>query len=87
MHWLTPGCLGVLAAVGLGFCLRPSRFAATSVIWLPAMILMVTVFAVGDSKVQYTHPIRWAWLVVMAMGLDGIAAWIRRKCGSSPQKM
>jgi hypothetical protein len=71
-HWLTPGCLGILAAMGLGFCLRPSQFAATSVIWLPAMILVMTVFAIGDSKVQYTEPIRWAWLVVIAMGLDGI---------------
>jgi hypothetical protein len=86
IYWLTPGCLGVLAAIGLGFCLRPARFAATSVIWIPAILLMLTVFAVGDSKLQYILPIRWAWLVVMAMGLDGMAVWARSKLRSSPQK-
>jgi hypothetical protein len=85
-YWLTPGCLGVLAAIGLGFCLRPSRFAAISVVWLPAILLMLTVFAVGDSKLQYVLPVRWAWLVVMAVGLDGMTAWACSRLKGAPQQ-
>jgi len=73
IYWLTPGCLAVLAAIGLGFCLRPSRWAATSVIWLPPILLMITVFAVGDCKTQYVLPVRWAWVAVIMAGLDGVA--------------
>lgn len=71
-QWLTPGFLVFCAILGLGFCLRPSRFAATSLLWLPASLVMVTVFAVGDCKCQYVTPIRWAWVTVALMGLDGL---------------
>jgi hypothetical protein len=85
IRWLSPGCLGVLAAIGMAFCLRPSRWAETSILWLPAILLLVTVFAIADRKTEYVLPVRWACLVVIAIGLDELVAWVAKRLKSQPR--
>jgi len=69
-YYLGPGWLGVLAAFGFLVCLLPGRFAATSVLWLPAILYLVTVFAIGNGKGDYVQPVSWVGLVLAAIGLD-----------------
>jgi len=71
-HWLSPGWMGLLAFFGLLVCLMPRRFTATSILWLPAILCLVTVFAIGDRHAQYVQPVEWVLMVWMAIGLDVI---------------
>jgi len=71
-HGLSPGWMGVLALFGLLVCLTPRRFASTSVLWLPTLLCLVTVFAIGDRHAQYVQPLEWVLMVWMAIGLDAV---------------
>jgi len=75
---LAPGWLGVLALLGLLFCFTPARFAATSVLWLPAFLYLLTVFAIADRKAEYVQPVEWIGLVLAAIALDVVASGFHR---------
>ena len=72
--------LGWLFAVGLAAALVPGRCARTSILWLPMLIYVFAVFAIGDRVSRYFHPLEWAMFVLIAIGLDVVldalaAAW------------
>jgi len=71
-HWLSLGWMGALALFGLLVCLTPRRFVATSILWLPTVLCLITVFAIGDRHAQYVQPIEWVLIVWMAIGLDAM---------------
>ena len=62
--------LGWLAVLGLAGALVPGRFIRTSILWLPMLLYVVVVFAVGDRVSRYFQPIEWAMFVLIAIGLD-----------------
>ena len=69
-----PLALGVAGALGPGRCVR------TSILWLPMLLYILIVFAVGDRRSRYFHPLEWAMFVLIAIGLDVLlealaAAW------------
>lgn len=83
IHWVSaePGAigqrpsigltaLGWLAVLGLVGALVPGRFARTSILWLPIMLYIPLVFAVGDRVSRYYHPLEWAMFALIAIGLD-----------------
>lgn len=71
-HWLTAGWVGILALFGLLVCLTPSRFLDTMVVWLPSILCLVTVHAIGDRNSQYVVPVEWAGWALAAIGLDAV---------------
>ena len=72
-HFLSLGWLGILAMAGFLFCLFPARFVATSVVWLPGIFYIATVFAIADRKGEYVQPVEWIGLVLAAIALDSLA--------------
>jgi hypothetical protein len=83
IHWVSaePGAigqrpsigltaLGWLAVLGLVGALVPGRFARTSILWLPILLYIPLVFAVGDRVSRYYHPLEWAMFALIAIGLD-----------------
>ena len=69
--------LGWLTLLGLAAALLPGRFARTSILWLPVLLYLVIVYAVGDSLPRYLHPIEWALFILIAIGLDAV---VERGC-------
>ena len=74
--------LGWLALLGLAGALLPGRFARTSILWLPMLLYIPLVFAVGDRVSRYYHPLEWAMFVLIGIGFDTIldalsAGWQR----------
>jgi len=67
-YWLSVGWLAILGPLAFLFCL--GRFRATSVLWLPTILYIGTVYAIGDRKGSYLQPVEWALLVLIAIGLD-----------------
>ena len=72
--------LGWLLALGVAGALVPGRFARTSILWLPLLLYVAIVFAVGDRVSRYFQPIEWAMFALIAIGLDVVldalaAAW------------
>ncbi len=76
-HWLTPCWPLVLAALGFFVCLTPARFVATSVLWLPTILCLVSVHAIGDYNSQYVQPVEWVGLVLIAIALDAFVDAVR----------
>jgi len=76
-HWLSPCWPLVLAVLGFLVCLTPSRFVAMSVLWLPTILCLVSVHAIGDYNSQYVQPVEWVGLVLIAIGLD---AFVQAGC-------
>ena len=62
--------LGWLAALGLAGALVPGRFVRSSILWLPLLVYVGIIFAVGDRLSRYFEPIEWALFVLIAIGLD-----------------
>ena len=62
--------LGWLAALGLVAALLPGRCARTSILWLPILLYVTIVFAVGDRLSRYYHAIEWAMFVLIGIGFD-----------------
>ena len=65
---LTP--LSWLLALGLAGALVPGRFVRTSILWLPLLLYVGIVFAVGDRVSRYFQPVEWAMFTLIAVGLD-----------------
>ena len=58
----------------------PGRFARTSLLWLPLLIYVSVVFALGARVSRCSQPIEWAMFVLIVIGLDVVldalaAAW------------
>ncbi len=68
--WIEITWFGGLMLFGLATCFVPGRFRETSVLWLPALLYMGIIFAVGDSVSRYLQPVEWTGLVFIALGLD-----------------
>ena len=64
--------LGMLVVMGFLFCLTPGRFVPTSILWMPALLYVATVFAIADRKGEYVQPVEWIGLVIAAIGLDAV---------------
>ncbi len=71
-HQLKMGWLGALALFGLLVALLPSRFSATSVLWFPAILCLLTVLSIGDCLGHYVIPAEWVALTLIAVGLDAV---------------
>ena len=72
--------LGWLLVLGMAGALLPGRFTRTSLLWLPLVLYIVMVFAVGDRLSRYFQPVEWAMFALIAIGLDAVldalaAAW------------
>ncbi len=79
--------LGVLAILGFGVALLPWRFKGLVVLWLPAVLYCVTVFAVGDRLPRFVHPVEWVGWVLGAVAVDALLTggwWLFRRKSSSP---
>jgi hypothetical protein len=61
-----------LAILGLAMALLPGRCRRTSLLWLPLLLYLGIIYAVGDSVSRYLQPIEWTVFVLMAFGLDTI---------------
>ena len=85
VNWLTtnPGPPGAspktaiswmawLFVLGLAGALVPGRFARASILWLPMLLYVAVVFAVGDRVSRYYHPIEWVMFALIAIGLDAV---------------
>ena len=68
----------MLALLGLLTCLRPARFLVTSPLWLPLVIYMGIIFAVGDTVARYLLPVEWIGMVLVALGLDWLLGLVWR---------
>ncbi len=68
-----PTWFGALAFFGLLTCCLPSRFKATSPLWLPLLLYMGIIFAIGDGVSRYLQPIEWIFLIFIALGLDWLS--------------
>lgn len=64
--------MGWLALWGLIAALLPGRFVRTSLLWLPLMLYLFIVYAVGDTVTRYLHPIEWTLFILIAFGLDSL---------------
>lgn len=64
--------LGWMALFGLLTCFLPGRFVATSILWLPAILYLGLVFAVGDAVTRYLQPVEWILFIFIALGFDAI---------------
>jgi hypothetical protein len=64
--------MGCLALLGLVVALSPARFVRTSILWLPLLLYLGLVFAVGDAVTRYLHPIEWILFILIAIGLEGL---------------
>ena len=62
--------MGWLFVLGLAGALLPGRFARTSILWLPMLLYVGVVFAVGDRVSRYYPPLEWAMFALIAIGLD-----------------
>jgi hypothetical protein len=79
--------LGWLAVLGFGVALLPWRFKGLVVLWLPAVLYLGTVFAIGDRLPRFVHPIEWVGWVLAAVAVDALltgACGIFRRKSSSP---
>ncbi|EDY18397.1 hypothetical protein CfE428DRAFT_4181 [Chthoniobacter flavus Ellin428] len=79
--------MGWLALLGLISALLPGRFARTSFLWLPLLLYLFIVYAIGDTVTRYLVPIEWILFIFMGFGLDtildGLAlAWRRMRFSS-----
>lgn len=88
---INPTVLGWLLALGLVASLSPRHFACRALLLLPVAFYLFTTFGVGDSVSRYLHPIDWAGIVLIAIGLDtlvglvaDVAARLRRRFGVVP---
>ena len=66
--------LGWLLALGLVACLAPRYFVCRALLWFPVAIYLFAIFGVGDAVRRYMHPVEWVGLVIIAIGLDSVAA-------------
>jgi hypothetical protein len=64
--------MGWLVILGLATALLPGRFVRTSLLWLPLVIYLFAVYAVGDTVTRYVHPVEWTAFILIAFGLDSI---------------
>lgn len=64
--------MGWLVLLGLSAALLPYRFARTTLLWLPLLLYLFIVFAIGDTVTRYLHPVEWTAFVLIAVGLDSI---------------
>ena len=83
--------MGWLFVLGLAGALLPGRFARTSILWLPMLIYVGVVFAVGDRVSRYFHPIEWAMFVLIVIGLDVVldalaAGWKKVRPPAAPPR-
>ena len=62
--------LGWLALLGLLGSMVPGRFARTSILWLPLLVYLPIVYAVGDRVSRYLHTVDWLVFVMIGIGLD-----------------
>jgi len=78
---LRPAWFGLLALLGLVTCLRPSRWRATSPLWLSLVLYMGIIFAVGDTVARYLLPVDWIGMVFVGLGLDWVLGlvWKQKK--------
>lgn len=79
-HSIVPGWFGILAIAGLVCCLVPGHFRATSMLWLPAMLYLGTVFGVGDAVPRYVLPVEWLGLVFACVALDRSFSFLQSLC-------
>jgi hypothetical protein len=82
---------GWLALAGLCLCMLPSRFSSHLVVWLPAALYLVGVYAVGDSLPRYALPVEWLLPVFVALFLDQLLTgllfiWSKMRPASGPEK-
>ena len=70
VNWVRPAWLGVLAFFGFLTCFLHSRFKATSPLWLPLLLYMGIIFAIGDGVSRYLQPIEWMGMIFIALGVD-----------------
>lgn len=75
------GILGWLLALGLIACLSPRHFVCRMLLWLPVTLYLFAVFSIGDSVRRYLHPVDWAGMVIIAIGLDSVAGLIADAIG------
>ena len=66
--------LGWLLALGLVACLAPRYFVCRALLWFPVAIYLFAIFGIGDAVRRYMHPVEWVGLVIIAIGLDSVAA-------------
>ena len=69
---LEPAWFGLLALLGLVSCFRPTRWRATSPLWLSLILYMGIIFSVGDTVSRYLLPVDWIGMVFVALGLDWV---------------
>ena len=74
-----PTWCGMLAFFGLLTCFLPSRFKVTSPLWLPLLLYMGIIFAIGDGVSRYLQPIEGIFLIFIALGFD----WLVQLVASS----
>jgi hypothetical protein len=80
--------LGWLALLGLFGSLVPGRFTRTSILWLPLLVYLPIVYAVGDRVSRYLHTVDWLVFVMIGIGLDVVldlltAPWRKRSDAKS----
>jgi len=64
--------MGWLALLGLVCAFLPGRFVRTSFLWLPLLLYLFIVYAIGDTVTRYLVPIEWILFIFMGFGLDTI---------------
>lgn len=69
-RYIAFGWLGIASIIGFLFCFTPGRMLSMGFIWLPALLCIATVHAVGDRNEQYVQPVEWTWIVYIAVALD-----------------
>lgn len=64
--------MGWLTLLGLAASLLPGRFTRTSLLWLPVLLYLFIIYAIGDTVTRYVHPVEWVGFILIAIGLDSL---------------
>jgi len=79
--------MGWLALLGFAATLLPSRFVRGSLLWLPVLLYLFIIYAIGDTVTRYIHPVEWTAFILIAIGLDSVIdafAFLYRRVRPAP---
>ncbi|HSI16094.1 MAG TPA: hypothetical protein VK961_28855 [Chthoniobacter sp.] len=79
--------MGWLALLGFAASLLPYRFRRGTLLWLPALLYLFIIYAIGDTVTRYIHPVEWAGFILIAIGLDSVIdglVWLYRRVRPVP---
>ncbi len=71
--------LGWLLVIGFAACLMPRDFFCRALLWVPLVLYLLIILGVGDVNQRYLHPVEWAAIVIVVIGLDTIVTFVSRK--------